>query len=751
MQRAETSLVVLTEERVRAPVEPAPTRTRPRRTPLALVATVAAEAAAAAGLVAVAETVARRHVVLVAAAVGVGLVGARAVTGLAAGHRAGRAAAVLLCGARVVVLLTVVGVTDETRQVVLLVGLSGIPVVAGLLALVVVPRITHGERDALVTGLGAAAVSVGIGALAVVALARGWLPGQTDELAAVAPYVAGAAGMLAFAETLARHHVGAGFGRLVTPMVALAVAAELAAFAVVRGAAVDVASTGLVVAGTVAAVGLAVMTVASSPLPMVVAPEEAAGGPRLIAPTLVLLAGMAVVARVAAVRPLWLDEATLVEQAQAPFDVIVRSTTAHPPLFDLLVSVPAHRVDVGAVGLRVPGIVLGVLLVLALYATATELFSRRAGIVAAAIGAVGPGLVWMSARVQPEMLAALLGVVAVLGFVRWARRGRWRELLVFIGAGVLLIWTHQLGFVHVVVLVVAGAVVAGRHGWRPPWGAGWAVSAAATAVSVGVLLAVRGGIGPERAGFPLEFATTGAPSGSQTVMGVSGTLLAALIGYHPSDVTSRLLAMWPFLIVIAFVAFGRRWSPEGALVIALAAAPFAALVALQIAGAPRQPPLALGWVATAVPMVVILVAQGISVLSGRWSRTRVLAVLVSAVLVVALVDQTVRTRVERPLDVDETMDVVEDWSRPGDTVVYSPRSVGQLVRYRLPDDVRSIPLGADPTIDPDAPRVFVVSLTALDRDRRAQAHLRGLMRDLGASRTLVRVDREPARTVWEFG
>lgn len=751
MQRTATASAVRTESRAGAVVRSTPRRSPARQAPWALLVAVVAELATAAGLLAVAETVARRHVGLVAVLVCAALLLVRGLAGLAPGRRTGRTAAVVLGATRVVVLVAVVGAGDEARQVVQLVALSCIPVAAGLLALIVVPRITHGERDALVTGLGASAVGIGAGAVVVVAIARDWLPGDTEQLAAVAPYVAGAAGLLAFAEILGRHHAGAGFARLVTPMVALAVAAELGAFAIVRGGAVDTASTGLVVAGTVAAVGLAVMTVASTPLPLVVPPGAAAGGPRLIAPMLVALVGVAAIVRVAAVRPLWLDEATLVERAHAPFDVLVRSTTAHPPVFDLLVSAPARRLPEHAVALRAPGIVLGVLLVLALYATATELFSRRAGIIAAAIGAVGPGLVWMSARVQPEALAALLGVVAVLGFVRWARRGRWRDLLVFAGAGVLLVWTHQLGFLHVLVLVAAGVVVAGRHGWRSPWAPGWVVSAAAAGVSFGVLLAVRGGIGPERAGFPLEFATTGAPSGSQTVMGVSGTVLAALLGYHPSDVTSRLLAMWPFLIVIAFVAFGRRWSPEGALVIALVAAPFAGLIALQLAGAPRQPPLALGWVATAVPMLVILVAQGISVLTGAWPRARVVTAVVVALLLLALVDQTVRTQVERPLDVDETLDVVDRWARPGDAVVYSPRSVGELVRYRLSDDVVTVPLSADPSVDPDARRVFVVSMTAFDGDRRAQAHLRRLMRDLRGSRELVRVDREPARTVWEFG
>jgi hypothetical protein len=224
--------------------------------------------------------------------------------------------------------------------------------------------------------------------------------------------------------------------------------------------------------------------------------------------------------------------------------------------------------------------------------------------------------------------------------------------------------------------------------------------------------------------------------------------VVAVLGFHGPAVTSRLLALWPVCILATFVLFGRRWSERGLLLAALAVAPFAALLALQVMDAPRNPPFALEWVATALPVIAIGLGRGLSLL-GRWSDIRTAAVVAAVILVVAALDQTTRVDPTSRFDLTPLVEEATGAAEPGDTIVYAPDVIGDLITREVSDvevvaieDVSTRRLAR-------SDRVVVVGAFAFDRDQSLPAVLR-LVEDLASERELVDEHERTEAKVWTF-
>jgi hypothetical protein len=247
---------------------------------------------------------------------------------------------------------------------------------------------------------------------------------------------------------------------------------------------------------------------------------------------------------------------------------------------------------------------------------------------------------------------------------------------------------------------------------------------------------------------PLEYATNGAPGAGRSVFGIAGTALTALVGFHPEDVTSRLLALWPLCILGTFVLFGRRWSQTGLLLLATAIAPFAALLVLQAAGAPRTPPFALEWVATAVPMLAIGIGRGLSLLGG-WRAMRPVAAVFAVLLLVASIDQIARVQPTDRFDVASIIDRVGADARPGDVIVTTPPIIDDLVA-RKAEGVQLAPVAnASAESLRSATRVFVIGAFGFDNDQSVPATL-ALVTQLSAQRHLVEEIGQPEAKAWSF-
>jgi 4-amino-4-deoxy-L-arabinose transferase-like glycosyltransferase len=113
-----------------------------------------------------------------------------------------------------------------------------------------------------------------------------------------------------------------------------------------------------------------------------------------------------------------------------------------PPLYYALAWAWTQLTGTGEVGLRSVSALAGVATVPVAYLLGAELRDRRAGIVAAALVAVNPMLLWYSQEARSYALLVLLTVAAALYFVRTLHGGRRRD---FTGWGVfsaLALATH---------------------------------------------------------------------------------------------------------------------------------------------------------------------------------------------------------------------------------------------------------------------------------------------------------------------
>ncbi|HXS46330.1 MAG TPA: glycosyltransferase family 39 protein [Solirubrobacterales bacterium] len=113
-----------------------------------------------------------------------------------------------------------------------------------------------------------------------------------------------------------------------------------------------------------------------------------------------------------------------------------------PPLYYALAWVWTQLTGSGEFGLRSLSALAGVAMVPVAYLLGAELRGRRAGIVAAALVAVNPMLLWYSQEARGYALLALFTTVAALYFVRALDGGRRRDFTAWGIASSLALATH---------------------------------------------------------------------------------------------------------------------------------------------------------------------------------------------------------------------------------------------------------------------------------------------------------------------
>lgn len=114
------------------------------------------------------------------------------------------------------------------------------------------------------------------------------------------------------------------------------------------------------------------------------------------------------------------DEGFTVHMSRLPFGQMLHSiprTESMPPLHYVLVWLWGHVFGTGEVGLRSFSALCGTLAVLAVAAAAQRAFSRRTALVAAALTAVNPELIWYSQEVRPYALLVALMALSLYFFL----------------------------------------------------------------------------------------------------------------------------------------------------------------------------------------------------------------------------------------------------------------------------------------------------------------------------------------------
>jgi hypothetical protein len=162
---------------------------------------------------------------------------------------------------------------------------------------------------------------------------------------------------------------------------------------------------------------------------------------------LLALVALAAVIRILTIndQSIWSDEALTTYEAGLPFGAMLH-TVVHvettPPLYFLVIWGWAKVFGTGAVALRSVSTLAGIALVPLAYLAARDLFSRRAGLLAAAFVAVNPFMIWYSQEARTYMLLAALSAAAFWFFIRAWREPSRRNLGWWVVFSALALMTH---------------------------------------------------------------------------------------------------------------------------------------------------------------------------------------------------------------------------------------------------------------------------------------------------------------------
>jgi mannosyltransferase len=156
---------------------------------------------------------------------------------------------------------------------------------------------------------------------------------------------------------------------------------------------------------------------------------------------------VAAVIRIATInnQSLWADEALTAYEAPLPFGAMINTvlhTETTPPLYFVVIWFWTKVFGTSEVALRAISTIAGIATVAIAYQCARELVSRWAGVVAAALVAVNPYLVWYSQEARSYMLLVALTAAGFLWFIRARDDPSRRNLAWWAALSSLAVMTH---------------------------------------------------------------------------------------------------------------------------------------------------------------------------------------------------------------------------------------------------------------------------------------------------------------------
>jgi O-antigen/teichoic acid export membrane protein len=636
--------------------------------------------------------------------------------------------------------------------------------------LVLLPRAAAGDRQATRVAVGIAA---GIGGLATLlallvpgVLVEAILGGAYASAADLAaPYMFSMA-LLGVARVVAAHLSAVGQGRTTAWLVGGASALQLALVF-----ALSASAEGFVFATTLS---LSALTIALGWQVALTAPtfrgRMATWSRVVVTPTAITLAAFTtggLVLRLFSNRGLWVDEAISVAQARLGFQDMLtelRATDVHPPLHDALLWVTVRIGGTSEAAVRAPSLVLGTLVIPLLYLLGVELYNRRTGLIAAGLAAVAPLLVWYAQEARMYALFTCLSVLAVWLQVRSGRTGRvaeWAALGLSMGA---LVWTHYLAGGIQVLVQVAIAVGAIATGWLSGTAIRHRLVGLATATAaLSILLAPlapfaidqfrANEVAVERGAAALRDSptTTSALSGGAqvSVYGLITNTLWAVWGYHSDHVMLALGALWPLAILLALVLLGRGPPRSSALPLTIVGATLGSLVVLGLA---RPSLFEIRYVIGVVPLLVLLAARVLDRLAVGRRALAIGATLLAATFVVGSADQLLNPSNPRRFDFEQVLSQIAREARPGDTIVYQPAWIEDVVAYYAPT-VAAKPLarGLPGRTSPDRVFLTVADIGPIEQRADTAVRVSEARRLLARDHRLVQRIDGALVTTWVYG
>jgi uncharacterized membrane protein len=474
-----------------------------------------------------------------------------------------------------------------------------------------------------------------------------------------------------------------------------------------------------------------------------------------------VLAGVGLVLRLLLVRGIWVDEAISVHQAHMTLSGMLqnlRATDNHPPLYFLILWATVRLIGSGELAVHMPSIIAGTLLIPAVYITGRELFDRRTGVVAATLTTVAPLLVWYSQEARPYALLMLFATLAVWAQVKVLRDGRIRYWLAYGALTIALLYTHYFTLIPIAIQQIAFAGVIwhrSRHG-EP-------VNTLITrywVTWIAIAIAVTPLVGYVHQQFANDLTTgqgiTGAPSAGSVSTGVPEVghpnvyalitnFVWAIWGYHTDSTMLRIAALWPVLMLLALALLGRGRSPFSLLVLALAVVPAFILMAI---GFKDRMLFEVRYFSAAVPMLMLVLARTVVTSSARRLPVALLAGVLAVTMALGTADQQLAKSNPRDYDFRAALEAVRARAHPGDTLLYAPVYLNDVIGYYTPGVHTEIVGTTTPTL-PTHGKVFLLA-SFLDQP--------GIASDVGGARyalqhshrRLVHTDHLAKIYLWEY-
>jgi uncharacterized membrane protein len=495
-----------------------------------------------------------------------------------------------------------------------------------------------------------------------------------------------------------------------------------------------------------------------------VAPDETpyasswrARRPWLIVWALVVI-GLAL--RVVLMRSIWVDEAISIHQAHISLGGMLdnlRSTDRHPPLHYLILWLTVRVFGDGELAVRAPSILASAALIPVLFALGRELFDRRTGLVAAGFATVAPLIVWYGQEARMYALFMLLGTLALWAQVKVLRDGRTRFWVAYAGVTIALLYTHYFAVIPIAIQQVVFAVAAWKrakagHPVRSLLVGTWLtwlallVAAAPLASFAAEQFSHSQAAGMGFGGAPSAAAPLSIPGSSASLYAILSNFVWAIWGYHANSTMLRIAALWPLLMLLSLALMGQRRSASTRVVLALALGP---VVALLFVGLVKRDLFEIRYFIATVPMMMLLLARAVA----GGPRRRMPAIVATAVLgltlVIGLADQQLNPNNPRDFDFRGALEQIRSEARPGDTVLYAPDYLRDVVGYYSPG-VRTEPLSdAEAHGFPTSGHVFLMGSFLDDPGIAAQVGSGRYSLGRRPHRLIRTINRERIR-IWEY-
>jgi 4-amino-4-deoxy-L-arabinose transferase-like glycosyltransferase len=457
-------------------------------------------------------------------------------------------------------------------------------------------------------------------------------------------------------------------------------------------------------------------------------------------------------------RSIWLDEAISIAQAQLPFRDMLAGLAAydvHPPLHHAVLWYSVRLLGTGELAVRIPSIIAGTLLIPMLYGAGRDLYDRRVGLVAAALGSIAPIAIWYSQEARMYAIFMLFSLIAIWAQVRVLRRtGRLGAWAVYSIATAAMIWTQYFAVLQVLVQQAAFAGAywqrrrTGEHrrlrrAWiastvtllfllAPLWPVLESQVHAYADRSGGQVLPAQAGLGAAR------------PDDQLSIYAFIAAAVWSVWGYHADATMAQIVALWPLGMLALLVLLGRGYSPLTTLLISVAAVP---ALMLFVAGLAQRNLFEPRYFAGAVSAGMLLIARLASSAANRGARTAVVGLLI-ATLLVGLADQQLNGANPRLYDFRGALNLVTANARPGDVVVYEPDYIGPVVNYYAAQlDAKPLDAGLSSSHGRRR-RVFLIG--SFLQEPRSASQVGNAIEQLSERRRRVEEYQRPNVRVWVF-